>query len=526
MRTSSNISQETRLNPTAFSMEIGNENVITDKAQRAIFARDIMEWNAPLPEIILRPANTQEVSACAVIASRQGAFIAPRGGGLSYTRGYVPSSEKTVVLDLTRLNQILEFNAEDRFVTVGAGCTWKQLTDTLKSNNLRTTMTGPISGIYSTIGGAASQNIPGSMEGIIGLEIVLADGQIVQTGSGAVTRANSRFFRNYGPDLTGLFLGDSGAYAIKTRVTMQLQQIPEGVSFASYAFDSLTNMARAMADIARLGVASKTLGMDPLKNKMSKDVSLGEGLDTLQKIAFDSGSLSKGLKDAVRVATAGREMLVHVPWSLHLTVEGFDQSAADRAMKSAATSCRTHGGKSIEPTVPLALRAKPYSIRGFLGMDGERWVPVHGVFPLSRTDEIVNAVETFFSDRRIRLDRNRISHSFISSTNGPFWLLEPMFYWHDEITDFHLNYLEPKKRKKFAGRKANELARAEVVELRSELRDLFFELGSVTAQIGKYYNFAEAIEPESYKILSEIKQILDPENRLNPGNLGWDRLKT
>ena len=131
-----------------------------------------------------------------------------------------------------------------------------------------------------------------------------------------------------------------------------------------------------------------------------------------------------------------------------------------------------------------------------------------------------------FADRKSRLDGNGITHSYISSTNGPFWLLEPMFYWHDEITDFHLNYLEQKKRRKFTGRKANESARAAVVELRNELRDLFFELGSVTAQIGKYYNFAEAIEPESYKLLSEIKLILDPENRLNPGNLGWKRSKT
>ena len=52
--------------------------------------------------------------------------------------------------------------------------------------------------------------------------------------------------------------------------------------------------------------------------------------------------------------------------------------------------------------------------------------------------------------------------------------------------------------------------------------NLFFDLGSINAQIGKYYKFSESLQPETYKVLTKIKKTLDPENLLNPGNLGWD----
>ena len=190
-------------------------------------------------------------------------------------------------------------------------------------------------------------------------------------------------------------------------------------------------------------------------------------------------------------------------------------------MKSVCFTCEKHNGKQIEATLPLALRARPYSIRGFLGIQGERWVPVHALFPLSRTDEIVNEVENFFFLNKKRLDEFGITHSFISSINGAFWLLEPMFYWFDEVGDYHLQYLDKNKHKKLKKNEKNLATRNEVIALRKELSNLFFNLGSINAQLGKFYNFSESLHPETYKVLTEFKKTLDPENLLNPGNLGW-----
>jgi len=500
---------------------VGASHVVTDPAERAVYSQDVTQWDAPVADVVVRPGSAVEVAALLKLAAELGLAVAPRGGGLSYTRGYVPEKSSTMVLDLTRLNEIYEVNEEDRYITLGPAVTWQQVMDELRPRSMRTVLTGPISGIYSTVGGAASQNVPGSMDSILGIEVVLADGRIVHTGSSAISRAASPFYRYYGPDLTGLFLGDTGTYGVKTRLTLRIEPIPEGVAFGSFAFENLSDMAHAMTDVSRLGVAAKSFGMDPLKNRTATKVSLRDGADTLKEVALSSGSLMRGLKDAARIVTAGRDAYDDVKWSLHLTVEGFDQRAADVAMEAARRACADHGGRDIEPSIPIAMRAKPFSIRGFLGLQGERWVPVHGVFPMSKAQDAVKAVDAFFAERQSRLDAHDIHHSYLSSINGQFWLLEPMFYWVDEVSEFHMRYLDRKRYAKFESIPADPDARATVMAVRAELRDLFHSMGAVSSQIGKFYDLPGALEPETYAVLTSIKDLLDPDRRLNPGNLGW-----
>jgi D-lactate dehydrogenase (cytochrome) len=500
---------------------VGASHVVTDPAERAVYSQDIIEWDAPLADLVVRPGSAAEVADLLKLAAELGLAVAPRGGGLSYTRGYVPEKSGTMVLDLTRLNQIETVNEEDRYITLGPAVTWQQVMEELRPRGLRTVLTGPISGVYSTVGGAASQNIPGSMDTILGLEVVLADGRIVHTGSSAISRAGSPFYRYYGPDLTGIFLGDTGTYGVKTKLTLRIEPIPEGVAFGSFAFETLSAMSFAMTDVSRLGLAAKSFGMDPLKNRTATKVGLREGAETLKEVARGSGSLVRGIKDAARIVAAGRGAYDEVAWSLHLTVEGFDQTAADAAMGAVRKACEAHGGRDIEPSIPIAMRAKPFSIRGFLGLQGERWVPVHGVFPMSRAQDVGKAVDAFFAERQSRLDAHEIHHSYLSSINGQFWLLEPMFYWMDEVSEFHMRYLDRKRYAKFEAIPPNPEARATVMEIRGELRDLFHELGAVSAQVGKFYNLPDALEPETYAVLTDIKDLLDPDRRLNPGNLGW-----
>ncbi|NQV80107.1 MAG: FAD-binding oxidoreductase [Alphaproteobacteria bacterium] len=513
------------VDPTAIAVRaatiVGADNVVRDEIDRAVYSQDIVQWDAPIADLVVRPGSVADVSALLQLAGEFGLAVAPRGGGLSYTRGYVPEKTGTMILDLTRLNVIHEVNEEDRYIALGPAVTWQQVMDELRPRGLRTVLTGPISGIYSTVGGAASQNIPGSMDTILGLEVVLADGRIVHTGSSAISRAESPFYRYYGPDLTGLFLGDTGTYGVKTRLTLRIEPIPEGVAFGSFAFETLSDMAAAMTDVSRLGVAGKSFGMDPLKNRTATKVGLREGAETLRDVARGSGSLVRGLKDAARIVAAGRDALDDVKWSLHLTVEGFDQRAADAAMAATRKACAVHGGRDIEPSIPIAMRAKPFSIRGFLGLNGESWVPVHGVFPMSKARDVVRVVESFFAERQPLLDEHDIQVSYLSSINGQFWLLEPMFYWMDAVSEFHMRYLDRKRYAKFQAIPANPDARAAVMRMRGELRDLFFGLGAVSAQIGKFYNLADALEPETYAVLTSIKDLLDPDRRLNPGNLGW-----
>ena len=128
--------------------------------------------------------------------------------------------ENSVTIDLRGIDQVFEINETDMYVRVGVGCTWHNLYTALKARGLRTPYFGPMSGYSATVGGALSQGsfFLGSteygtvMDSVLSLEMVLADGSIVHTGSDSAAGV-APFYRNYGPDLTGLFLADTGALA-------------------------------------------------------------------------------------------------------------------------------------------------------------------------------------------------------------------------------------------------------------------------------------------------------------------------
>ena len=357
------------------------------------------------------------------------------------------------------------------------------------------------------------------MSGFLAIEAVTADGRVIHTGSAAIGAKAGPFYRDYGPDLTGLLLGDTGAFAVKTACTLALEPAPKGHAYASIGFDSLAAMSAVMVDLARTGLASRIMGMDPVKNRTATRVGVKDGLGTLAKVVTSAGSLGEGLKQAAKIALAGQNVLARIPWSLHVTVEGHDQHAADHAM-TALKPLWAGKGQDVEPSVPVAMHARPYSIRGIVGIAGERWVPVHGVFPLSKAPAVVREVEAFFDNRRARLAQHGIEVSFLVMAKGGIWLIEPMFYWFDELGPLHAQVLGDKFAK-FKDIPANPAARAVVKDVRGELAQLLRGLGAVHSQLGKFYDFAGNIEPDTYAVLTAIKDALDPTRRLNPGNLGW-----
>jgi len=79
-----------------------------------------------------------------------------RGGGASYTDGYLPRDDGQVLLDLSQLNRIVEINEQDAYVTVEAGVTWEALKRALDERDLRTPFWGPFSGLLATVGGSVA----------------------------------------------------------------------------------------------------------------------------------------------------------------------------------------------------------------------------------------------------------------------------------------------------------------------------------------------------------------------------------
>lgn len=500
---------------------VGAASISADPSQLDEYRQDLIEWDSAVrPAFAVRATTTEQVASILRVATRCRLGVAPRGGGLSYTKGYVPETDGVIALDLSGLDSIEEINELDLFVTAGAGTTWQRINDAVKRRGLRAATPGPISGAHSTVGGAASQNVLGAMDAFTGLEVVLYDGTVLRTGAAANQRHPSPYYRHYGPDLTGLFLGDTGAFGVKTKVSLRLEPIPAGAAFASFSFETLRAMVKAMTRVASEKLAPRGLGLAQLANRSAASMGASEAARVLGGVLMARPGIGRSIANAVSLIRHSGRALRDAKWSLHYVTEGVDQSCAKKAMDSIRKIC-CRDGQEIPAAVPMALHARPYSIRGFLGPAGERWVPIGGVFPLSRADFVIRELETFFSDHREILTQSKIVWSILTATEGPTLLVEPMFYWIDVLGPLHRRYLDRTRLKRFDRAVANPEARRVVVAMRAALRDKFLEWGAVYAQIGKYYDFGNAVMPEYYETLTRIKRALDPECRLNPGNFGW-----
>lgn len=225
---------------------VGAEHVAMDEGRREFFSRDLSEDQSyEIADFVVAPGSTEELSAVVAEANGAGLAVLARGGGMSYTLGYTPSRRSTVLVDMRRMNRIREINVEDLYVVAEAGCTWEQLYRALGEQGVRTPYFGPLSGRFATVGGALSQNSMFWGSGtygtvadcVFGFEVILAGGRVLHTGSWA-RQGCTPFLRHNGPDLTGIFTGDTGAYGIKAAASIRLVQAPAATLHASFAVPS------------------------------------------------------------------------------------------------------------------------------------------------------------------------------------------------------------------------------------------------------------------------------------------------
>jgi D-lactate dehydrogenase (cytochrome) len=508
---------------------VGADNVLTAPEEREYHSMDAF-WSGPVAAAVVRPGSRGELAEVVRAAAAAGHAVVARGGGMSYTAGYVPERASTVIVDTRRLDRILDVSDEDMLVTVEAGCTWKRLYEELAGRGLRTPYFGPLSGMFATVGGTLSNNsmFLGSglygtaADNVLGLAVVLADGRVLETGSRA-NRGGRAFHRYFGPDLTGLFLSDAGALGIKAEATLRLLRAPGAAGFASFAFDSFEEMFAAQAELARLRIAAECFGFDPFLNEKLQEVKggFGEAAETLRDVARAGSSLAAGLKDAASVALAGRGFLSGVAWSLHVSVDGRDETSVGRDLDRVRRVARGRG-REIEATVPRVIRANPFKHVGefLVGHEGERWVPIHACLPLSKVPEAFAATRAYLEERREVLERFGIRTSYLTAVAGTDFILEPAFYYPDALTAFHLRNLLPEDARRFAARPHVPGANEAVVELLRGLARLYLERGAAHQQIGKFYPYLEGLAPVTRDVVTQVKRILDPKGLMNPGSLG------
>ncbi|HYC02172.1 MAG TPA: FAD-binding oxidoreductase [Azospirillaceae bacterium] len=509
---------------------VGNDNVISDPQQRAYYSTDLSFRPMEVAALVVRPGSAEELGQVTAYAAREGLPVVARGGGMSYTNTYTPEKPNSILVDMRRMNRIVEINTEDMYVTVECGCTWKTLYEALQAKGVRTPYFGPLSGMYATVGGALSNNslFLGSgvhrtvADSLLGLRMVLADGTVMRTGSGAHEGGNP-FYRHFGPDLTGIFTADTGAFGFKAEATLRLIRTPPSTAYISFSFDTLDQMLEAQTEIARQGVASECYGFDPYYNAgfEKQGITFKEGLSVVGKVARTGGI--RGLARAAKMAVTGKNLLKGVKYSLHMTFDAIDDISANSAMEMAAEVCVEKGAVEIENSLPIAFRAAPFGgVRTILlGSEGEIWIPVHGFFPLSKAVAAGRATEKWLAEKKPILEKHNIRTSYLTCFAGAEFVIEPSFYWFDELGPFRLSLIEEEFADKWKSIPADATTRQVVLGLREELRDLFDSLGACHLQLGKYYKYEQVMADKGlWRLLNGVKDVVDPQRRVNPGALG------
>jgi FAD/FMN-containing dehydrogenase len=496
--------------------------VTSEASELEFYAQDVFGHGEALAAVVT-PASVNELQVALKTLTAAGVVVIPRGGGLSYTNGYLATQKNTVLIDTTRLDRLLELNLVDRYVTVEAGMCWGALNDLLASHGVRTPYWGPLSGLRSTVGGALSQGsvFLGSGEHgsvgdtVLSIDVVLANGTILTTGSAGV--ANTKpFIRYFGPDLTGIFVGDAGALGVKASATLKLIPRQKEIDFVSAEFNDPSSMLAAMSEISRSDIAAECFSFDPvLLEQRKKRMSLLSDAKTLLNLVKQSGVMA-----GLGLVKSGRDFVGADKYSAHVSIEG--KTAGEVAAKvDAAKKIFAVNGSIIENSFPKALRALPFSPpNSMLGPAGERWVPVHGIFPHSNTQDAFQKLQAFFAGKQIMLTQHQIRIGYLCTTVAhQAVLIEPVFYWPDSHTDYHKRVVEDDYLKKCGEPDANPAATAAVGALKAETASLMRSLGGTHFQLGKFYDYRGGRNTAALALFDAIKQQLDPQNLMNPGVL-------
>jgi FAD/FMN-containing dehydrogenase len=509
----------------------GTASVVTDPDERRFFAHDVYRAGE-LPAAILRPASTEALVEGLRALAPFGLPVVPRGGGMSYTDGYIPACADAVMIDLQRLDRVVAINPEDGYVTVECGITWKALDDALAPHGMRTPYWGPLSGLRSTVGGALSQGsiFLGSgrygpvAESVLGLDVMLVDGTVLRLGSHANGRG-APFFRQFGPDTMGMFLSDTGALGIKTRATFRLIRRPAEARYLSFEYATARELLTAMAAVAREDVVSECFAFDPgLQAVRLRRSSLGSDVRTLGKVMKAAGGGLSGLKEGAKLVAAGRGFLGADTFSMHVSLDGRDATDAD-ARAAIVRGAAARGGREVENSIPKVMRAQPFAeVNSMLGPNGERWVPVHGIGPFSRAVALYESCEAVFARHAGAIARHDIDRGYLVATVGLAGILiEPVLYWPDAPNAFHERVLAADYLAKLPTWPPNPAAAAAVAALREALAVNFMEQGAASFQIGRFYRYQDGLDASAAQLLAQLKALVDPRGRMNPGSLGLAR---
>ena len=448
---------------------VGKDNVKSDEIEKICYSRD-MSVHEALPDVIVFPTTKNEIIKIVKLCNKEKIPITARGAGTNVVGAALPA-KGGIVLDICRMNKILEVKPEDRYVVVQPGVICAELNKEIVHTNFFFPP-NPGSSEICTLGGMVSTNASGhraakygtTKDYILGMEVVLSDGRVLKTGT-KVPKTSS------GYDLTRLFVGSEGTLGIITEITLKIIPIPPYVAFATSNFDTVNDAGKAVSTIYAEGI----------------DLAVCEILD---RISIDVLNKAMDLN------------LPDVEAILIMEIDGFKDDVK-KQIKKLKEICVENNGKKVKWSDKHEDRLAMWQGRKGLVASmsrykkGWRLIPIAEDFgvPMSRIPEAIKGIQNIAK-----------ANNMIIATFG-----------HVGDGNLHSTFISDVRDKK--GWK-------KIKKVSKELIDLALELdGTVTAEHGTGMAKAPFIGKEhgiGMEFMKKIKNTFDPNDIMNPGKLSLD----
>jgi len=445
---------------------VGKAGVLHTPEDLAVYSYD-GTFAEGQPDLILLPETTEQVSQIVRLAGEARLPIVPRGMGSGLAAGSIPMPGGGIVICLTRMNHILEIDTQNATVSVEAGVVTADLQREVEKHRLFYPP-DPSSIRHSTIGGNIACNAGGPRclkygvtgDYVLGLTVVLADGQILTTGGKPIKDVT-------GYDLNGLFTGSEGTLGLITGALLRLIAKPTYASTALAEYNSLEDASRTVNAILSAGILPATL----------------ELMDQTAITCIEE-AMHLGLPTDVEAL-------------LLIETDGADQQTVDREIEVCVKICQVNGARSAKMAQNEAERNSLWKARRSISPSLARKAPnklgEDITVPRSAIPEVV---------KRLRA---------ISARYG----LPIVIFGHAGDGNLHPNIL-------FDKREPEQWAKVE--QMVGEIFATSLALGgTLSGEHGvgvlKRPYLENALGPVSIGVQKQIKNALDPMNILNPGKI-------
>jgi glycolate oxidase subunit GlcD len=282
---------------------VGEPHVSVSRADAELYSYDASLARGQ-PGVVVFPADAAEVSRVVKAARGAGVAFVPRGFGTNLSGGTVPVSGGMVIC-LSRLNRIIDISPKRRRAVVQPGVTNLELQNVLAPLGFFYAP-DPASQKVATLGGNVAENSGGprclkygvTTNHILGLEVILATGEVVRLGGHA--------YDPPGYDLRGALVGSEGTMGIVTEVIVHILPLPEAVVTLLVVYDDIAAAARTVSDIISAGIVPASLEMmdAPIINAVEDSYACGYPRDAAAVLIIEAEGFPADLKDQMAQISA------------------------------------------------------------------------------------------------------------------------------------------------------------------------------------------------------------------------------